>query len=385
MLYKRGTGTRTDPYNVTYRWNVIPEVSIGAGANTITLRFPQGISNNGAWPGPEAWKIFDGNGTTYTVTGTSGMGEKMTLTVLPAIPQNAKNTSLTLRYSQQFDDASQGLNNTKGAILRASNPPLLHFGLSDATLEIEVTDDGGDEDGSDDDKDDEGGGDQDGECDCEKNAGVCLCSSAAGSCGCAHAGLPQSQLKILSDNVHYLVLGKPFILDLEAEGGTTPYVWSMEDKEDNGLPQGLTFSEEGIVEGTPEAPGSFRVAIQASDSEEKTTSKRFTFLVVEDENLTVMTDTLPDAQVGMFYAARVRGSGGTKPYIWALENIPSWLSFDPNSGILSGTPTEPAIYNLTAQVQDGEENTDSKLLRLSVYPHNICSFISGFDDSLHDF
>jgi hypothetical protein len=163
------------------------------------------------------------------------------------------------------------------------------------------------------------------------------------------------------------VLGKPFILDLEAEGGTTPYAWSLKD---GALPRGLTFSDEGIVEGIPEVPGSFRVTIQVSDSNEKTTSKRFTFLVVEDEKLAIMTDTLTDAQVGTFYTARVRGSGGTKPYTWALENLPSWLSFDPSSGIFSGTPTEPAIYDLTAQVQDGEENTDSKLLRLSVYPHD---------------
>jgi hypothetical protein len=139
---------------------------------------------------------------------------------------------------------------------------------------------------------------------------------------------------------------------------------------DGTLPEGLTFSKEGVVEGIPEVPGSFRVTIQVSDSEEKTASKRFTFLVVEDEKLTVMTDTLPDAQVGVFYTARVRSGGGTKPYTWTLENLPSWFSFDSDSGILSGTPVEPAIHDLTARVKDGEENTDAKLLRLSVYLHD---------------
>jgi hypothetical protein len=222
MLYKRGTGTQTDPYDVTYRWDVIPAISVGA--NTITLRFPQGISNNGVWPGPEAWKIFDENGTTYTVTGTSGMGEKMTLTVLPAIPQNAQNTALTLKYFQQFDDASQGLNNTKGAVLRASNPPSLHFGLVDMTLEIEIAgdDDGGDGDNGDNDDNEDGdgnGGDGGGSCECDEKAGTCLCGSAGAGCGCTHDEL----MKILSDNVHYLVLENPYVLDLEAEGGVTPY------------------------------------------------------------------------------------------------------------------------------------------------------------------
>jgi hypothetical protein len=244
------------------------------------------------------------------------MGEKMTLTVFPAIPQNAQNTSLTLKYSQQFDDAPQGLNNTKGAILRASNPPSLHFGLAEMTLERDVPGNGGGDNGDDEDDNDDADNDNSNGsvCKCDANAGTCLCgsSAAAGSCGCAHDGL----LKILSDNVHYLVLGKPFILDLEAEGGTTPYAWSVKD---GVLPQGLTFSKEGIVEGVPEAPGSFRVTIQVSDSEEKTASKRFSFLVVEDEKLAIMTDSLPDAQVGTFYTARVRSGGGTKPHTWTLE------------------------------------------------------------------
>jgi hypothetical protein len=259
------------------------------------------------------------------------------------------------------------LNNTKGAVLRVQNSqgivsPSPKFGLTNVTLEIEVP--GNDNDNDDDDDKDNGdtGGDG-GACKCDKNAGACLCGSGGAGCGCTHDEL----IKILSDNVHYLVLGKPFILDLEAEGGATPYAW---DVKDGTLPEGLTLAEDGIVEGTPEIPGSFRVTIQVVDSEEKTASKRFTFLVVEDEKLTIMTDTLPEAQEGMFYTARVRSGGGTKPYTWTLDNLPTWLTFDPDSGILSGTPAEAAIHDIAARVKDGEGNTDSKLLRLSVYPHD---------------
>jgi hypothetical protein len=39
------------------------------------------------------------------------------------------------------------------------------------------------------------------------------------------------------------------------------------------------------------------VTIQVSDSVGKTASKRFTFIVVEDEALVIATDTLPDAQL----------------------------------------------------------------------------------------
>jgi hypothetical protein len=354
MLYKRGAGTQTNPYSVCYRWNVVPVVTADAKGSTITLAFPETVANNGAWPGSEAWRITDSRGTSYTVTGISGMSNKVTLTVYPAI---AEGVTLTLRYAQAFDDASQGLNNTKGAILKTpdSQTPFLGFGLPDITLEASTGGDGDDDDG----------------CLCDQNAGACLCYAGAilpGGCACGGNGCDNGAgLRIISDNVHYLVLGKPFVLDMEADGGTAPYAWSMGDGD---LPEGLALSTEGSIEGTPTSPGSFRVTVRISDSAEKTASKRFTFIVVEDEALAIMTDTLPDAQVGLFWTARVRGCGGMKPYDWTLENLPAWLSFDPASGILSGTPAETAIYDLMVRVRDNEKTTDSKLLRLSVYPHD---------------
>jgi hypothetical protein len=112
------------------------------------------------------------------------------------------------------------------------------------------------------------------------------------------------------------------------------------------------------------------VTISVKDSGGKTASKRFSFIVVEDDELAVMTDTLPEAQVGQHYSTRLRGCGGTKPYVWEIENLPDWLSLDSASGILSGTPPEPGIFDLMARVRDGEGALDSKLLRLSVYPHD---------------
>jgi hypothetical protein len=167
--------------------------------------------------------------------------------------------------------------------------------------------------------------------------------------------------------VHYLVLGQPFILDLEADGGKVPYAWSVKS---DALPDGLTLFEEGTIEGTTTVAGSFRVTIEVTDSDGKTASKRFSFIVVENEELAIMTETLPEAQAGQSYMARVRGCGGTKPYAWEIENLPDWLSFDPASGILSGTPVESGIYDLMVRVRDNEKATDAKLLRLSVYPHD---------------
>ena len=92
--------------------------------------------------------------------------------------------------------------------------------------------------------------------------------------------------------------------------------------------------------------------------------------------LTIATDTLPDAQVGRFYSARVRGYGGTPPYEWSVENAPEWLQVDTLSGVLSGTPTEVGIHDLTVRLEDSRGNSQSKRLRLSVFPHDGLSIMT---------
>jgi hypothetical protein len=346
MLYKRGAGTQAEPYSVCYRWNAVPALSARAGDNLVVLSFPDEVVNNGKWPEAKAWTLTDSRGTRYSVTGASAANRLVTLTVFPALAENAE---LTVEYTQEFDDISQGLNDAKGAILRAADPqnPFLRFGLPGITLKTLIG----------------AGGDED-ECGCGKNAGACPCGAMNVGCGCVHG--KSNALRIVSDALHYLVRGQPSVLHLEAEGGTAPYVWEI----GGALPEGLDFSEDGTVKGSPAASGSFPVTVRVSDSAGAKVSKRFSLIVVEDEKLAVATDTLPDAQVGMFYAARVRGSGGTKPYAWEIETLPAWLRLDSSSGILSGTPDKTEIHGLIVRARDGEGNTESKFLRLSVYPHD---------------
>jgi hypothetical protein len=112
------------------------------------------------------------------------------------------------------------------------------FGLSDITLAVAIT------------------GDSD--CECEQSGdpnGNCTCNEGSGICNCGSAGCDRSDgLRILSDSVHYLVLGQPFIIDLEADGGKAPYTWSVKS---DALPDGLTLSEEGVIEGPQQSPGLF--------------------------------------------------------------------------------------------------------------------------------
>jgi hypothetical protein len=142
MLYKRGTGSEYSPYEICYPWQVASaSISASAAGNLITLNFTEAVVNNGVWPRADAWEIVDSIGTTYFVTGTTNRDGSLVLTVYPALVPNAK---VTVKYAQRYDDETQGLNNTRGAILRSSMP---YFALAELALEVDVgdLDSGGDD------------------------------------------------------------------------------------------------------------------------------------------------------------------------------------------------------------------------------------------------
>ncbi len=58
--------------------------------------------------------------------------------------------------------------------------------------------------------------------------------------------------------------------------------------------------------------------------------------------------------------------GGTLPYRWGLSGAPAWLSIDPNTGVLSGTPKPIGSYTFTVTVTDANNLTGSRAFTLSV-------------------
>jgi hypothetical protein len=55
--------------------------------------------------------------------------------------------------------------------------------------------------------------------------------------------------------------------------------------------------------------------------------------------LTITTAALPDGTVNQPYATTVSGSGGITPYAWSVTpGLPATLTFDPTTGVISGTP-----------------------------------------------
>jgi hypothetical protein len=72
--------------------------------------------------------------------------------------------------------------------------------------------------------------------------------------------------------------------------------------------------------------------------------------------LTVTSTTLPVAVIGSTYSGSLQATGGIPPYDWTVVSgsLPTNLSLQATSGVISGAPTQTGTSSFTVQVSDSE-------------------------------
>src|SRR6185437_850945 len=58
--------------------------------------------------------------------------------------------------------------------------------------------------------------------------------------------------------------------------------------------------------------------------------------------------------------------GGTTPYTWSASNLPSGLSINSSTGVISGTPTGSGTSSVTVNLTDAAGGTDAQALSLTI-------------------
>ncbi len=163
-------------------------------------------------------------------------------------------------------------------------------------------------------------------------------------------------------------VGVAYAQTFSASGGAPPYRWSV-----SGNTGGLTLDPAtGVLQGTPQAAGTFNFTLQVSDSAGAQISQAFS-VVVNPPALTITTGaTLPAGSVGASYRQTFAVVGGTAPYTWSLiSGGAPGLAFDPASGTLSGTPSSPGAFTLTLQARDAAGLIGNKTFTVSISPASL--------------
>ncbi|WP_374089793.1 N,N-dimethylformamidase beta subunit family domain-containing protein [Methylomicrobium lacus] len=95
-------------------------------------------------------------------------------------------------------------------------------------------------------------------------------------------------------------------------------------------------------------------------------------LTVQSAPLGITTASLPGGIVNTAYSATLAASGGTLPYTWSITaggSLPSGLTLNTSTGVISGTPTATGTFNFTVQVSDSTTPTPqtvSKVLSITI-------------------
>jgi hypothetical protein len=171
-----------------------------------------------------------------------------------------------------------------------------------------------------------------------------------GTDGGTDAGLP---LSVVTELLALAVENVPYTMELQAQGGTPPYQF----RATSSLPQGVTL-DAGVLSGTPSTPGTFRVAVEVSDSATPPAQVDAGYdLRVRPQLRVAGPDVLMDGYQGKAYDEEISALGGWPPYKFSLVDagtpLPPGLTLL-EGGRVTGTPTANDTYAFTVQVTDSD-------------------------------
>jgi hypothetical protein len=90
-----------------------------------------------------------------------------------------------------------------------------------------------------------------------------------------------------------------------------------------------------------------------------------------------LTGSLPDGVVFTPYSASITATGGTTPYSWTATGLPTGLTINSTTGVVSGTPTAVGSYATTVTAADSAGKTASASSTIVISAPTSCTAPGG--------
>ena len=149
------------------------------------------------------------------------------------------------------------------------------------------------------------------------------------------------------------MVGAAYSTTLSASGGSGTKTWTVAA---GSLPAGLSLSSNGVVSGTPTAPGtaSFTAKVAAGGA-----SSQRQFSLGVTAGLAIAAPATKVAEVAVPLAIELNATGGSAPYRWELTQgaLPTHVGFIGDQGngstaLIKGVPATSGSFPLTFKVTD---------------------------------
>lgn len=181
------------------------------------------------------------------------------------------------------------------------------------------------------------------------------------------AALPP--LSVTSDTLPHGSAYEDYSYQLQAQGGLSPYTWQLVD---GTLPGGMSLNSlDGSLSGKPTVPDTTMLTFRVKDAQTPCDSadKSFELQIDPITPLNILTTDLPSGTNNNYYSETLEGEGGISPYKWFISSgsLPSGLTVDSLSGVISGTPSDSGTFAFTVQLEDSLGSFDQQAFSLQIY------------------
>lgn len=161
-------------------------------------------------------------------------------------------------------------------------------------------------------------------------------------------------------------------------GGTPNFSFSL-----TGAPAWLSINPtSGALGGTAPSGSAntynFNVLVSDSGNPAQNDSQALSLTVVTTVTITSPSG-IPDGIEATAYNYTFTASGGQTPYVWSATGLPGFLTINPNTGLLAGTPSnaDSGTYNFTVTVTDASTAPQVDNLAVTLVIDDLSSTSSG--------
>jgi hypothetical protein len=170
-----------------------------------------------------------------------------------------------------------------------------------------------------------------------------------------------SPVRITTESLATGTVGVQYNQTIAATGGTAPYTFAITS---GSLPADLTFTN-GVIAGIPRTAGSTSLTIEATDRNGVRGSRSFT-LTINAGAPTITTETLGTGIINRAFTGSIAATGGTAPLRFSASGLPTGLNINPETGAITGTPTQSGTFNVAATVTDRNNLTGQRSIPLTI-------------------